>query len=274
MKVINNLDGIYPEETLRFCDWERFSDRAIDCVFFNAGPQGIEDYDSQGLPKILLWFEEQTWDRDTTDYAVPYVDKILTILNPEISGRTSKRQSAFYPTNDSLTELFAHSEKKYDVIYTGYAMGDHIAMIVDTVTDFNYRWVSFSNDPRVTDRNITYLEKLQKISQSKIDVCQGLVPNNTPQTKSRYFEAAFCRSLILMYKDDWNCIEEWFTPDVDFIYFESQQELKEKIKHITENYEDYLHIVDNAYNKAMNEYTTEKFIEKYVGWKDGNTTNR
>jgi hypothetical protein len=267
MKVINNLGDIYPEETLRFCDWERFEDRAIDCVFFNAGPQGIEDYDSGGVPKILLWFEEQTHDIDTTDSAVPHVDKILTILNPEVSKRTAKRQSAFYPTNEEITEIFSHSEKKYDVIYTGYSFFPLVDTIVNAMQGSNYRWVSFGGDSRTTDTNITYIEKLKLIAESKIDVCHGQTSHGTPQTKSRYFEAAFCRSLILMHKDQWNLIEEWFVPDVDFIYWENEEDLRQKIKHISENYQDYLHIVDNAYNKAMSEYTTEKFVEKYIGWK-------
>lgn len=265
MIVINNLENIYTEETLRYCNWERFEDQAIDCIFFNGGPQNIEM--ETDVPKILLYFEEQTWDRDTTELCVPYVDKILTILNPEISGRTNKRQSVFYPTNEEITEQVAHSEKIYDAIYTGLAPGDHVSKIVDVISKFNYRWVSFGEDSRVTNRGGTYLEKLKLIAQSKIDVCHGLVGNSTPQTKSRYFEAAFCRSLNLMYWDQWGCIEEWFVPDEDFIYWRTEDELSDLIKDVSENYDNYLPIVNNAYQKAMNEYTTYQFIKKYVGLK-------
>lgn len=265
MLVINNLENIYPEETLRYCNWERFESEAIDCVFFNGGPQNIEMETT--VPKILLYFEEQTWDRDTTELCVPYVDKILTILNPEISGRYNKRQSVFYPTNEEITEQVVNSEKKYDVIYTGYAGGQHVDKTINVITNFNYRWVSFSKDSRVTNSNITYSEKLKLIAESKIDVCHGLVGNNTPQTKSRYFEAAFCKSLNLMHWDSWNCIEEWFTPDVDFIYWKNENELHDLIDDVSKNYEKYIPIVNNAYQKAMSEYTTKRFIEKYVGLK-------
>ena len=265
MLVINNLDNIYPEETLRYCNWEGFESSAIDCIFFNGGPQNIEV--ETELPKILLYFEEQTWGHDTTDLCVPYVDKILTILNPEISGRYDKRQSVFYPTNEEITESVAHSDKLYDVIYTGFAGGDHVAKALNVMPSFNYRWVSFNNDSLVTDKNVSYIEKLKLISESKIDICHGLVGNGTPQTKSRYFEAAFCRSLNLMHWDAWNCIEEWFTPDTDFIYWKTKDELHDLIKDVSENYDKYLPIVDSAYNKAMSEYTTARFIEKYVGLK-------
>ncbi len=265
MKVINNFDNIYPEETLRYCHWERFEQSAIDCVFFNGGPQHIEkQYD---VPKILLYFEEQTWEKDTTDLCIPHVDKILTILNPKVSGRYGKRQSVFYPTNEEITEQVVDSKKKYDVIYTGFAPGGHVSKIIDTIVKFNYRWVSFGNNPTATNRNISYIEKLRLIAQSKIDVCHGLVGNGTPQTKSRYFEAAFCKSLNLMYWDEWNCIEEWFTPNEDFLYWKTEQDLYELIEDVTNNYDKYLPIVNNAYNKAMSEYTTKRFIEKYVGIK-------
>jgi hypothetical protein len=266
MHVVNNIEHIYPEETLRYCNWERFSEKAVDCVFFNAGPQNIEI--PQPVPKYLLYFEEQTWDRDTTDLCVPHVDKIFTILNPNISGRHQKRHSVFYPTNETITEQAREgTEKKYDVIYTGFAGGNHVQKILNSIVKFNYRWVSFGNNPLATDRNINYIQKLRLISECKIDVCHGLVGNGTPQTKSRYFEAAFCKSLNLMHKDQWNCIEEWFTPNEHFIYFETEDELCDLIKDVSTNYEKYIPIVEAAYQKAMKEYTTEQFVRKYIGFK-------
>jgi hypothetical protein len=267
MHVVNNLENIYPEETLRYCNWERFSEKAVDCIFFNAGPQGIEY--PQTLPKYLLYFEEQTWDKDTTELCAQHVDKIFTILNPNISKRYTKRQSVFYPTNETITEqAIAGVEKKYDAIYTGFAGGNHVAKIINGITKFNYRWVSFSQDLRATNRNVSYFEKLRLIAESKIDVCHGLVGNGTPQTKSRYFEAAFCKSLNLMHKDQWNCIEEWFTPNEHFIYFETEDELCDLIKDVSQNYDKYVPIVEAAYQKAMKEYTTEAFVRKYIGFKD------
>lgn len=268
MKVVNNLDKTYPEETLRYCNWERYSDKAVDCVFYNGGPQNIEYH--QSVPKYLLYFEEQIWPQDSTDNCVPHVDKIFTILNPNITGRhNKKRTSVFYPTNEEVTEKAREgTEKKYDVIYTGFAGGDHVKKILQSIINFNYRWVSFGNNPYATNRNISYIEKLKLICECKIDVCHGLVGNGTPQTKSRYFEAAFCKSLNLMHKDQWNCIEEWFTPNEHFIYFETQDELCDLIKDASKNYDKYVPIVEAAYQKAMKEYTTEQFVKKYIGFKE------
>jgi len=271
MIVINNFENIYPEETLRYCNWERFNDTAIDCVLFNGGPQHTKE-DFGDLPKILLYFEEQTWDLDSTETHVPDVDKILTILPMRISGRYNKRVSTFYPTNEEIIAAVHDSkpEKNYDVIYTGTlrAGGDHLHKIINTIPKFNHRWVSFDPHPAVTNSHITYFEKLRLIAESKIDVCHGLVGNGTPQTKSRYFEAAFCKSLILIHSDQWNIIEDWFTPGEDFLYWSTEQELEDLIADVVSDYDSYLPMVESAYQKAMAEYTTARFVEKYIGFKD------
>jgi hypothetical protein len=84
-----------------------------------------------------------------------------------------------------------------------------------------------------------------------------------PQLKSRVFEAAFLRSLMLVRKDSFNIIENYFKPNEDFIYYEDNN-LVSRLSEIVENYESYAHIVENAYNKAINNYTTKHFFEKFL----------
>ena len=85
----------------------------------------------------------------------------------------------------------------------------------------------------------------------------------TPQLKSRPFEAAFGKSLILCKKDEWNIIETWFTEGEEFIYYSSAEELRTIIDDVLNNFEKYEEIVENAYNRAINEYTTEAFVKKH-----------
>jgi len=84
-----------------------------------------------------------------------------------------------------------------------------------------------------------------------------------PQIKSRVFEAAFCKSLILCRKDDFNVIEQFFTPGKEFLYYE-EGELVSTVEHILSRYKDYEMIIDNAYRKAVKCYTTRIFFEKYL----------
>ena len=156
----------------------------------------------------------------------------------------------------------------------------------------------------ITDKNIPHLKKLELISQTKVTIVHNLLSFNVayarniqntpdfkkngafeqiptknflrtalhfflrkeyliPQQKTRLLEAAFCRSLILCRKDPFNFIERFFTPDVDFIYYE-EDKLEEKLKEVLVHYEDYQEIIENAYQKALKEYTTQAFFEKYL----------
>jgi spore maturation protein CgeB len=70
--------------------------------------------------------------------------------------------------------------------------------------------------------------------------------------------------LILCKKDNWNIIEKWFEPNKEFLYFENEIDLENLITEILKNYDKYQIIINNAYNKAINNYTTRHFVEKYL----------
>jgi len=80
-----------------------------------------------------------------------------------------------------------------------------------------------------------------------------------PQFKSRFNEAAMCRTLNLIQRDPWNVVERFYVPDVDFIYFDSNDELEDQIRDILNNWDDYQPMIESAYNKSLN-YTTEKLF--------------
>lgn len=264
MIVFSNLDANYPEDPIRFFDFEEYADKANDCALFYGGRFPQELYSNYDFPKFYFSTEEQSWGQDITDSILPYVDKVLTICPPSITGR-EKRQSAFFPTNPNMVPIGI--KKEYDAVYTGYADAPHIDIILNAITQFNYRFVSFKSGGLVTDSNVSYQDKLNIIAASKCCVVHNLTSTGTPQLKSRPFEAAFCKSLMLVYKDDFNIIEEWFEPETEFLYFSTAEELKTIIEDATQNYNKYSNIVYNAFSKAINNYTTEKFVEKYIGLK-------
>ena len=212
-----------------------------------------------------------------------------------------RRVPIFFPFNEEFIPL--KREKLYDIIYTGHLHPKPIMRDMKTISQFNYRLVSNSGHELVTDRGVGYQEKLDLISQSKItfthnllyptvrhvlnvwkypewrankafsDIPRGVIglakrlmtgPEiEVPQLKSRVFEAAFCRSLILCKKDNFNVIEKYFTPDEEFVYYE-EGKLVETVNKILSNYDAYLPVVDKAYNRAVSQYTTAAFLEKYL----------
>lgn len=212
-----------------------------------------------------------------------------------------RRVPIFFPFNKEF--IPPKAEKRYDIIYTGHLHPKPIMRDMKTISRFNYRLVSNSGHELVTDRGVGYQEKLDLISQSKItlthnllyptvrhvlnvwgypdwaankafsDIPRGLIglakrlltgPEiEVPQLKSRIFEAAFCRSLILCKKDNFNVIEKYFTPGEEFVYYE-EGKLVETVNKVLANYDAYLSVIDTAYNRAVKQYTTNAFFEKYL----------
>ena len=212
-----------------------------------------------------------------------------------------RRVPIFFPFNADF--IPSDSEKRYDIIYTGHLHPKPIMRDMRKISGFNYRLVSNSEHELVTDRGVGYQQKLALISQSKITLTHNLLyptprhvlnvwkypewvankafadmPRSAlglakrllsrseievPQLKSRVFEAAFCRSLILCKRDRFNVIERYFTPGEEFVYY-AEGKLIETVIEILTNYDAYLPMIDKAYNRACAQYTTAAFFEKYL----------
>ena len=195
-----------------------------------------------------------------------------------------KRINAFFPYDIKYT--FPSENKEIDVYWTGTSKpGTFIDIIQSIISKFNHRIVNFR-----TVQAISHEEKLKLNGKSKISITYGTLFSKNeygnlhhldnwreneafsnyfdsgliPQMKNRTYEAAFSKSIILNKRDPWNVIEDWFEPEKEFLYYDNEIDLEEKIHHILNNYGDYYHIAENAYNRAINNYTTQHFIDKYI----------
>jgi hypothetical protein len=156
----------------------------------------------------------------------------------------------------------------------------------------------------LTNKDVTHREKLKLISESKVTIVHNILFHNVfaarcvqntpdfrsngafaeipdksmlrslwhailgkeyivPQQKTRLFEAAFCRSLILCRKDRFNVIERFFEPGKEFVYYEEGR-LEETLERVLADYDSYKQTIENAYQRAMRDYTTDAFFEKYL----------
>ena len=211
-----------------------------------------------------------------------------------------KRVPIFFPFNEEHTP--EKTDKKYDIIYTGHIVSKTLLKELYVMSKFNYRFVSNSKHHLVTNTSAPYNEKMKLIAQTKITLVHNLLYPRlfhiwnvwkvkdynkngalrfipkwynfwkifteaktvvVPQLKSRVFEAAFGRSLILCKKDAFNIIENYFEPDKEFVYYE-EGKLEEKIREVLGDFSKYEKVIENAYNRATENYTIEKFVEKYL----------
>lgn len=307
MKVLKDFRLSYPQDPTRFFEFEEFEKEAGDFALI----EGLFDSAKLKIMKenkvVYLEFEEPN-RFCSKDYLLNNKNndefyKIFSIcpfttdwLNKK--HKNNKRTAVFFPFNKK--HIPQPKEKNFDVIYTGHVVHKEILNLARTISKFNYRFVSASENKLVTDCNVSYKEKLDLIARSKIMIVHNLLylskePLNNvlkikdyreneafklipkkyaglkriikgievPQLKSRAFEAAFSKTLILCRKDDFNIIEKYFKPNEEFLYYEKNN-LKTKITEILDNYESYKEIIENAYYRAVKEYTTEAFFKKYL----------
>ena len=264
-----------------------------------------KDFESRKL--LNLWqpceFTQKTDPAGQTAFEqFQYFTKVYSIcpytsdwLN-KLEGNT-RHEAIFYPFGDNV--IPQRQEKIYDVCYFGGLHGIDHTQCIDQISKFNYKFISQQNYPHPytpTDLNVSFKEKLDIVAKTKISVCYNTLyfqnhhidtaklyndwelneafaymsdNGKVPQFKQRVHESAFSRTLILCKRDYWNIIEDYYTPDEDFIYFNENSELEGLIKDILNNYSNYEQIIENAYNKSLN-YTSEKLykhIKNNKKWK-------
>ena len=198
----------------------------------------------------------------------------------ETSLESLKKFNLFVLSNTKY-EFFTKISRKFKIIPM------NISEKIDS-------WIFKKKRNLITKSGGTYEEKLDLISKSKITLVHNLlfptkkhlknlrkiplIEKNeafkvvfsksknkiVPQIKTRLFDAAFCRSLILCRKDPWNVIENYFEEGKEFIYYTNIEDLKEKVRDIVNNYEKYEKIIENAFKRAKRDYTTKRFFEKYL----------
>ncbi len=312
MKVFTEKSTTYPEDPARNFNFDRFN-KSYDDFIFIAGAFEYKILENLVNKKVVFleledpnrfFAEDEEFNHIKYE---KYFSKIFTIcpytakwLNSKYNN--SKRIFTFFPFNEEL--IPKKTDKLFDVVYSGHIIGDKLNEIVNTITKFNYRLISHSNNKHITDKSVNYNKKLEIVAQSKISIIKNsmelkdrqiiainkikgsennyafknvphnykktwlsrLLPRKTievPQIKSRVFEAAFCHTLILCEKDDFNVIEKFFKPNHEFIYYE-KGELERKIKEILNDFEKYKPVIENAFQKARKEYTTRSFYDKYL----------
>jgi len=289
MKVLNFLrpENGMTEDPLYYMNFEKYENDVRDCYFFMADFSNdlfSGRYDDK--EKIVLTLEEPNSCTIAAHNAQFHLkaDKILTLC-PYTADLFENRTLVFFPfSEDWIPE---ETEKVIDVSYFGSIETTHFwrSYIQNVFTKYNFRYGHYNmgNVPRCS-----YQDKLKILSQSKISVVHGLwrslsaeghmqFPRASenlafshldegigPQVKSRMFEAAFSRCVILCQRDYWNPIELWFEPEKEFMYFDNEKDLDEKINYIINHYDEFDDMRINAYNKAINNYTTKHFVDRYL----------
>jgi hypothetical protein len=280
-------------------NFEKYEDVGRDCYLFMAdfywdiGEKILKNpYEGfvcdENKEKVAVTFEEPNFCVVEGPHASLHqkADTILTLC-PYTAELFDNRTFVFFPFSEDW--IPPQMEKNIDVSYFGsfpQALPWQ-SYIQNVFTKYNFRFGHYSmgNVPRCS-----YKDKILMLASSKVAVVHGLCspnPNDAerylsfpkgrenkafshldkglmPQIKSRMFEAAFSKCVILCQRDPWNPIEYFFTPNEDFMYFDDEEDLDKKLDHIINHYNEFDYMRENAYNKSISNYTTKHFVEKYL----------
>jgi hypothetical protein len=217
----------------------------------------------------------------TLDYLKKYyfIEKFIAIPHP--IPNEYLRQFNYIPIEKKIYDVMFYgginSEEHHNIIrcFSGFK-----SCVVSYHRRNYFRWPLFIN----FFKSVTLEKKWNLLAQSKILVGTNLLYLNDkeifnlakqdnfkffpysdivlknkilPQMKSRMLEAAATKTLMLLKKDNWNIIETWFKPDVDFIYWDNYSDLKDKISEISKNFHKYQHILENALLTSKKYYFDE-----------------
>jgi hypothetical protein len=270
MKVYNNFPS-NPEDPIRFWHFQEYENVVKDKFNLFVGDYRPLETQTSSLkdPNIFINMEEVFDDLDTTDNVIaPYVDHQFTISKCAAENKPN-RTYIYFPLNEKCLpeKILSPTEKVFEVIYTGLYPGHggfYINEIFQTIQFFNYALVGYYYGTHI---DVTYKEKLELISKSRVTVTHNIHRGNAGQLKSRPFEAAFCKSLILCNELHSEYLQPWFEENVHYVTYK-MGELDSKLKEILNDFDNYHDMVEEAYNHAMNKFTVKNFVDDFL--KDNN----
>jgi len=259
-------------------------------IYRNDIKQPFRDYDRRCL--LALWspceftakkdyYHFDHYDFFTDVYCVcPFTCKFMN----EHYGYEKFKYIPYPYTNRSVTEF-----GNYDAIcsWMGSIHGDDHIKAIEEISKFKYKFMTSQRNTwmrhpyefqKCTHVMLTNDEKLKQLSKCRSSLSFNMIymsPNSVknkgksfekfeegimPQFKVRSHEITSSKSLMIVKKDPWNLVEDFYEPEKEFVYFETFEELSKIIKDVSENFHNYHDIIDAAYNRSM-DYTVEKIFQ-------------
>jgi hypothetical protein len=280
MNLIQYTEGNYPFDPLRnFHNLEKYINKNCEKINFIYGANYMNGKIYKNYKNICMDFEEPNFHFDYNLWSNKLVknefNKKLTLC-PYTAKKNKSWVDCFFPTDIEFIHehinLPNFENKDIDVIYIGNDVSN-------LVSQFKKRSINIPIP--------SYLDKINTLYKCKISICHNLIfldsyPSHyyeniikvlpeldnkdkiIPQLKSRIFESGFSKCIPLVYYDDFKIIENYFTPNVDFLYFKNLTELDDLIHNILCTYDEYKYIAENIYNKCMKNYKLQDFVTKFI----------
>ena len=190
-----------------------------------------------------------------------------------------------YPFSNYSVKEFGQYDA--DCSWMGSVSGQDHILALETLFKFNYKFITSQKNTwmfhpyefkKCTHVGLSPHDKLVELSKCKSSLSFNMIymspaskKNNfkafeyfdqgfMPQFKVRTHEITSSKSLMIVKKDPWNLVEDFYEPDKEFIYFENCDELEDILNDVIKSFDKYQKIIQNAYTKSKS-YKVEKIYE-------------
>ena len=306
MKIVANWSGDAPWGVVPYMhkSLEKFNDESSDEVLMNGAEwiynhaikEPFKDYKRKCL--LALWspceftakpgyFHFDHYDFFTDVYCVcPFTCEFMN----DHYGYEKFKYIPYPYTNRTVTEFGNYDA---DCSWMGSIHGEDHIKAIETMMNFKYKFLTSQRNTwmrhpyefnKCTHVMLSNEEKLIELSKCKSSLSFNMIYMSPasqknqgraferfeegimPQFKVRSHEIASCKSLMLVKRDPWNLVEDFYEPDKEFLYFENFEELKHLIHDISVNFHKYESIIETAFQRSL-DYTAEK-IYRYIQTND------
>jgi hypothetical protein len=295
MIIVNNSDGEYGDVINSYYNLEQFS-RESDSVLF-LGYNTSRDKDTKlkyanyknrvylNLESPCSFCSTNSFEEESKYFTHTYTLCPYTArwLRDKLSIKAS---SIAFPYAEECFSKLQKDKKVVSSMYMGTIMCREHEDIVKVIKKRSHVICSLHKHPLLTHHNITSHEKWNLLASCKSNVIINMCPITQqhiqwirsndlsnheafnrlhlgfiPQFKPRVIESMAAKAVCLVKKDPWNVIENWFEPDKHFLYWETLEELENLIEDIDKNYDEYLTIVNDAFEEVK-KYEIKNILDK------------
>lgn len=217
----------------------------------NVRLETLSEIKKMGIPVIFIWFDFGHHHLRQLAQHVTAAGSLGVIVDtcdiPEGSFMhmwVPQDEQVFKPGN----------KKDIDVSFVG-TVGHYNTRLKYISYILSHRHLHVSGGQR--EHRLTIDEYAETLQRSKISLNFPDKPDGTIQAKCRIYESMLCKSMLLEKEN--SAISRWFTPMEDYIPFSTEQDLLEKINYFLNHEEERNKIVENAFNKMRNAYSSKEW---------------
>lgn len=206
------------------------------------------------------------WPDIGLDWGIPQIKhelKPFADLHVTWGGESNIQEnnllSLWAPQDENLYNPISETEKDINCSFIGSTRYHERQLYLKYLLDNK---IDILIDGGQREKGLTPKQYSNLIQRTKINLNFPFCPSGFDQIKGRVFEVLATRSFLLERKN--SITSKYFEAGKDYIEFENEKDLVNKIKYFSHNSQERVMIQTNAYNTYINKYSSKIFWNKVM----------